>query len=68
MPDSWILTAIIISGALGYLAVAFVVLTHRPPPSVTTVRQFIELFAQLSDEDREAELAILRERVKARKQ
>lgn len=40
----------------------------RPePPKVGSLRESIELFAQLTDEDQEAELAILRERVKAKK-
>lgn len=39
-----------------------------PPPNVVTLGELIELFAQLSDEDQEQELAILRDRVEARKQ
>lgn len=41
--------------------------TRPEPPRLGSLRESIELFAQLTDEDQEAELAILRERVKAKK-
>lgn len=68
MPEGWILFAIVISGALGYLALALMVITHQPPPSVKTMWQIIELFAQLTDAQQEIELAMLRERVKWHKE
>lgn len=62
--------------AVAVLALAWFIITclyviterTRPePPRVGSLRESIELFAQLTDEDQEAELAILRERVKAKK-
>jgi len=67
MSNMGILWVVLWLGAAVIWCLFFFTLRRPSPPNAKTMRDWIELFTQLTDEQREAELAILRERVKAHK-